>query len=54
MIPLLKLPIGIQAFETLREQGYVYVDKTRCIHRLVTEGMFYFMSRPRRLGKALT
>ncbi len=53
MTPLLKLPIGIQAFETMREQGYVYVDKTRWIHRLVTEGMFYFMSRPRRFGKSL-
>jgi hypothetical protein len=53
MTPLLKLPIGIQAFETMREQGYVYVDKTRWIHRLATEGMFYFMSRPRRFGKSL-
>lgn len=53
MNSLLKLPIGIQAFETMREQGYVYVDKTRWIYRLATEGMFYFLSRPRRFGKSL-
>jgi hypothetical protein len=53
MTPLLKLPIGIQAFETMREQRYVYVDKTQWIHRLATAGMFYFMSRPRRFGKSL-
>jgi len=47
------LPIGIQAFETMRERDYLYVDKTRHIHRMVTEGMFYFMSRPRRFGKSL-
>jgi len=48
-----KLPIGIQAFETLRGQGYLYVDKTRWIHRMVTQGMFYFLARPRRFGKSL-
>ncbi len=48
-----KLPIGIQAFETMRAQGYIYVDKTRHIYRMVTEGMFYFMARPRRFGKSL-
>ncbi|MDM8551463.1 ATP-binding protein [Desulfobacterales bacterium HSG2] len=48
-----KLPIGIQAFETMRERDYLYVDKTRHIHRMVTEGMFYFLSRPRRFGKSL-
>jgi hypothetical protein len=48
-----KLPIGIQAFETLRGQGYLYVDKTRWVHRLVTQGMFYFLARPRRFGKSL-
>jgi hypothetical protein len=48
-----KLPIGIQAFETLRGQGYLYVDKTRWVHRMVTQGMFYFLARPRRFGKSL-
>ena len=48
-----KLPIGIQDFKTIREQGYIYVDKTRDIYSLVTQGMFYFLSRPRRFGKSL-
>jgi hypothetical protein len=48
-----KLPIGIQDFETMRTQGYLYVDKTHDISRLVTQGMFYFLSRPRRFGKSL-
>jgi len=52
-LALEKLPIGIQAFETLRGQGYLYVDKTRWVHRLVTQGMFYFLARPRRFGKSL-
>ncbi|MFW5810352.1 MAG: AAA family ATPase [Thermodesulfobacteriota bacterium] len=48
-----KLPIGIQAFETIRENGYLYVDKTRHVFRMVDEGMFYFLARPRRFGKSL-
>ncbi|MCD4738768.1 MAG: ATP-binding protein [Anaerolineae bacterium] len=48
-----KLPIGIQAFEVLRSRGYLYVDKTPAIHQLVTEGMYYFLARPRRFGKSL-
>ncbi len=46
-------PIGIQSFEKLRRDGYVYVDKTMHIHRLVTTGSYYFLSRPRRFGKSL-
>lgn len=48
-----KLPIGIQSFESMRRDGYVYVDKTAYIHRLVSEGKPYFLSRPRRFGKSL-
>lgn len=48
-----KLPIGIQGFEGLRNDGYVYVDKTEYIYRLVHEGKPYFLSRPRRFGKSL-
>ncbi len=48
------LPIGIQSFKILRENGNVYVDKTRHIHRMIDEGMFYFLSRSRRFGKSLT
>ncbi len=48
-----KLPIGIQVFRDLREEDYLYVDKTEFVHRLATEGKFYFLSRPRRFGKSL-
>lgn len=50
---MMKLPIGIQAFEVMRSQGFVYVDKTRWIHQLATEGIYYFLARPRRFGKSL-
>ena len=48
-----KLPIGIQTFRTIREEGCYYVDKTAFIGRLVDEGTHYFLSRPRRFGKSL-
>ena len=46
-------PIGIQNFEDLRKSGYTYVDKTPHIHRLISTGKYYFLSRPRRFGKSL-
>lgn len=48
-----KYPIGIQSFEYLRREGYLYVDKTDLIYQLVTTGKPYFLSRPRRFGKSL-
>ena len=48
-----RLPIGIQTFRKLREQGCYYVDKTPYIQRLLDEGTHYFLSRPRRFGKSL-
>ncbi|RMI15296.1 MAG: hypothetical protein D6681_04330, partial [Calditrichaeota bacterium] len=48
-----KLPIGISNFELLIQRQNVYVDKTRLIYKMVDEGMFYFLSRPRRFGKSL-
>ena len=48
-----RLPIGIQAFRTIREEGFYYVDKTPLIRNLVEQGRFYFLSRPRRFGKSL-
>ena len=48
-----QLPIGIQDFRTIREQDFYYVDKTSHIQRLVSQGRYYFMSRPRRFGKSL-
>ncbi|GHT56593.1 ATPase AAA [Bacteroidia bacterium] len=50
---LQKLPIGIQSFADLRSKGYLYVDKTQVIHRLITSGKPFFLSRPRRFGKSL-
>jgi hypothetical protein len=47
------LPIGTQSFEILRSQDLLYVDKTEIIHRLVTTGRIYFLSRPRRFGKSM-
>ncbi|WP_299362939.1 AAA family ATPase, partial [uncultured Parabacteroides sp.] len=48
-----KMPIGIQSFEDIRRDNYVYVDKTEIVYRLVTMGKPYFLSRPRRFGKSL-
>ncbi|MBO8465709.1 MAG: ATP-binding protein [Bacteroidetes bacterium] len=49
----MKYPIGVQSFEQIREDGYVYVDKTRLVYDLATNGKIYFLSRPRRFGKSL-
>ena len=50
---MMKFPIGVQSFEQLRNDGYVYVDKTDLVYRLVKSGKIYFLSRPRRFGKSL-
>ena len=49
----MKFPIGIQTFEEIITGGYVYVDKTDLVYKLVDEGKYYFLSRPRRFGKSL-
>ena len=49
----MKYPIGIQSFDKVIKEGYVYVDKTDLIYSLVKEGTIYFLSRPRRFGKSL-
>ena len=49
----MKYPIGIQNFEKIRREGYVYVDKTQLMWKMVSEGNYYFLSRPRRFGKSL-
>ena len=48
------LPIGIQSLVQIRAKNGIYVDKTQLIHKLVTTGTYYFLSRPRRFGKSLT
>ena len=46
-------PIGIQNFESLRQGGFAYVDKTELIYQLASTGRYYFLGRPRRFGKSL-
>jgi hypothetical protein len=49
-----RLPLGIQDFVSVREEGFCYADKTSRIHELLTgSGRVFFLSRPRRFGKSL-
>lgn len=48
-----KYPIGIQNFEKIRKENFLYVDKTDIISRIVNSGNYFFLSRPRRFGKSL-
>ena len=48
-----KLPIGVQSFKVIRDDNYLYVDKTEYVYRLASSGRVYFLSRPRRFGKSL-
>jgi len=50
---IMKYPIGIQDFASIIEDGYVYVDKTALLYKMVKSGKVYFLSRPRRFGKSL-
>lgn len=49
----MKYPIGIQSFDKIREDGFVYVDKTALVYERVSASTTYFLSRPRRFGKSL-
>lgn len=48
-----RYPVGIQDFQKLREGGYLYIDKTKVIYKLLNSGSYFFLSRPRRFGKSL-
>lgn len=48
-----RLPIGVQSFEVMRNEGFVYVDKTEYVVKLAAESRVFFLSRPRRFGKSL-
>ncbi len=48
-----QLPIGVQTFEIMINDGFIYVDKTEHIHKIITKGRYYFLARPRRFGKSL-
>ncbi len=48
-----KLGLGIQKLSKFKEQNLIYVDKTKHIYKLIDDGNYYFLSRPRRFGKSL-
>ncbi len=48
-----RYPVGIQTFERLRKEGYVYIDKTDLVWKMTKESPYVFLSRPRRFGKSL-
>jgi len=48
-----KLGLGIQELSVFKEKNLIYVDKTELIHKLIEDGKYYFLSRPRRFGKSL-
>jgi hypothetical protein len=48
-----KLPLGIQSFEKIRTDPYLYIDKTQHAFAMAEQGTYYFLSRPRRFGKSL-
>jgi hypothetical protein len=48
-----KLGLGIQDLSEFTKQNLIYVDKTRLVHKLIDDGKYYFLSRPRRFGKSL-
>ena len=50
---MVKYPVGEQSFENLRNEGFLYVDKTRYIEQLIHGSKYYFLGRPRRFGKSL-
>ena len=49
----MKYPIGIQTFAKIREENFLYIDKTKKVYQLAKDGGYYFLSRPRRFGKSL-
>ena len=51
-LPRKKLPVGIQNLREIREQGHYYVDKSGLAIDLLSSGKYFFLSRPRRLGKS--
>ena len=53
MTPPLKYPLGIQTFSKIRNNNYLYIDKTAILYDLINQGEVYFFSRPRRFGKSL-
>ena len=53
MADIVKYPVDIQSFSVIREDGYLYIDKTELIYHLANNHYYVFLSRPRRFGKTL-
>ena len=53
MVFMARFPIGLQNFQRIINEGFLYVDKTALIYKMITQGVAYFLSRPRRFGKSL-
>src|SRR5574344_1225290 len=53
MTMMIKYPIGMQSFDQIVSEGWVYVDKTALVYQLATTSKICFLSRPRRFGKSL-
>ena len=51
--PARRYPVGIQTFERIIKEGYVYIDKTDLVWKMTKESPYVFLSRPRRFGKSL-
>ena len=49
----LRYPIGIEFFESIRKGGYLYVDKTDYLHRMLCGSKYFLLCRPRRFDKSL-
>lgn len=49
----IKLPLGIQDFEEMRRDHYIYADKTDMVWKLANGTKYNYLSRPRRFGKSL-
>ena len=48
-----KLPVGIHTFSQIRNEDYLYIDKTQEAYQLINNYKYVFLSRPRRFGKSL-
>lgn len=48
-----KIALSLTEFEKIRNNNYIYVDKTHFLHKIISKDKYYFLSRPRRFGKSL-
>jgi hypothetical protein len=54
VVKMKKIPYGMSNFRAMREEGYLYVDKTMYIKKIENlNSKYLFFIRPRRFGKSL-